>query len=134
MSNDSTEKPVRIDKWLWAARFFKTRSLASKAVSGGKVHINGQRAKPARTVRINDRLDISIGNFQRQVDVRALSDQRGPAKTAVTLYEETEASIAHREQTKAMRQMNAMVNPVHNYQPTRKDRRELARLKGKPIG
>ena len=93
-----TEEKIRIDKWLWAARFFKTRSMASKAVSGGHVHLNGSRVKPARIVQVGDRLLIRRGHVEFEVVVLELSDRRGPAVRARTLYEETAESIAGREE------------------------------------
>src|SRR3712207_5149340 len=88
---------VRIDKWLWAARFFKTRSQATEAVDGGKVDVNGARVKPAKDVKIGDELRIRLGPYEHHVVVRGLSDKRGPASTAQTLFEETPESIAARE-------------------------------------
>src|SRR5690606_3522892 len=93
----SDPERVRIDKWLWAARFFKTRALAIEAVKGGRVQVDGARVKPSRTVRVGDRIEITIGQTRRTVDVRALSDRRGPASVAATLYEETPESRAARE-------------------------------------
>ena len=95
-SSGSVES-LRIDKWLWAARFFKTRALASTAVAGGKVHINGQRIKPARAVRIGDHLRIQRGSFEFIVEVLGISTQRRPAKEATLLYQESEQSIERRE-------------------------------------
>ncbi len=88
---------VRIDLWLWAARFFKTRSLASKAVRGGHVHVDGSRVKPARGLKVGDRLSVSRGRVIQDIVVLALSDRRGPASVAVTLYKETPDSVARRE-------------------------------------
>ena len=88
-----TEEKVRIDKWLWAARFFKTRSMAAQAVSGGKVHLNGARIKPARIVQKGDELRIRRGEVEFVVIVQDIADRRGPAREAQLLYEETEASI-----------------------------------------
>src|SRR5574340_295217 len=92
----TAENKVRLDKWLWAARFFKTRSLASQAVDGGKVHCNGERVKPARAVRAGDELRIRQGPYEITVLVRALSERRGPASEAALLYEETPESVAAR--------------------------------------
>ena len=96
---------IRIDKWLWAARFFKTRSLATDAVSGGKVRLNEAPTKPSRDVKPGDRLEISNGDTRLQVVVQALSDKRGPAPEARLLYEETAASIAEREAAQQRRQL-----------------------------
>ncbi len=122
---------VRLDKWLWAARFFKTRSLASEAISGGKVHLNGCRAKASKSVKMGDTLKIRVGYDERQITVLALSDKRGPARTAITLYEETPESIERRQREKELRRLNASTVPVSSYRPTKKDRRQLKQLKGK---
>lgn len=121
----SSSEGVRVDKWLWAARFFKTRSIASQAVSGGKVHLNGARVKPARAVKEGDELVISKGPYVFQVRVLALSGKRGPATTARLLYEEDEESIAQRER---QREMNRLVNAGHNppvQKPGKRDRRKI---------
>jgi ribosome-associated heat shock protein Hsp15 len=89
---------VRVDKWLWAARFFKTRSLAAKMVSGGKVHCNGSKVKPSRELNVGDKLTVQKGDYEYIVVVEALNDKRRPAKEAVLLYQETEESILHREE------------------------------------
>src|SRR5436305_13214547 len=88
---------VRIDKWLWAARFFKTRSLATDAVTGGKVEVNGERAKPAKSVKPGDELKLRLGPYEHILIVRGLAERRGPASVAQSLYEETEASRAARQ-------------------------------------
>src|SRR4051812_41732964 len=88
---------VRVDKWLWAARFFKTRSAATEAVLGGRVHVNGARVKPSKDVRLADTIDVTIGTLRRTVDITGISDRRGPAAVAATLYAETPDSIAERE-------------------------------------
>ena len=119
---------VRLDKWLWAARFFKTRSLAVQAVSGGKVHLNGQRVKPSRLVQPGMELRIQLGDFERVIDVIALNHQRRPAKEAVLLYRETEESIAAREQSIASRAV-AGKRDSGSGRPTKRDRRQLQRLK-----
>ena len=85
---------VRLDKWLWAARFFKTRSLATEAVTGGKVEVNGERAKPAKSIKPGDEVRLKLGPYEHILIVRALGDRRGPASIAQGLYEETEASRA----------------------------------------
>jgi ribosome-associated heat shock protein Hsp15 len=94
---------VRIDRWLWAARFFKTRSAATEAVLGGRVHVDGERVKPAKDVRVGDRLVVTIGDGRRTVVVRGLADKRGPAPIAAALYEETPESLALRGQRAAER-------------------------------
>jgi ribosome-associated heat shock protein Hsp15 len=114
---------VRIDKWLWAARFFKTRSLATEAVAGGKVRLNQQRTKPAKEVHLNDELTIRIGYVERTVIIQKLSMQRRSAKEAVLLYEETSESIQRREQAVTLRrQANALRSPGTG-RPTKKERR-----------
>lgn len=119
---------VRIDKWLWAARFFKTRSLASQAVNGGKVKLNGERAKPSRELRQGDRLILHIGPYEWEIAVRVLSERRGSAEVARTLYEESEESRARRVERVA--QVPAQFNPAAAIRgrPTKKDRRQLLRF------
>ena len=124
-----TGDKVRIDKWLWAARLYKTRSMAATAVGGGRVHLNGERVKAAHAVRVGDQLDISRDRFSVIVDVRGLAEKRGPAKQAVLLYEETEQSIATREALKERARIAraSMVAPAKR--PDKKGRREIARLR-----
>lgn len=116
----------RIDKWLWAARFFRTRALAAAAVSGGKVHVDGRRVKPACRVRPGDRLDITRGMTPFAVVVRGVCDQRRPAQEAQGLYEETEASLALRARLR-----EAAERPGSGGRPDRRDRREARRLREK---
>ncbi len=127
---ESPEAAPRLDRWLWAARFFKTRSLAAAAVSGGHVHLAGARAKPARPVRVGDRLTIVVASVERAVVVRGLSERRGPASVAATLYEETEASVRERERQRALAKAVAAELPPA-LRPSKRDRRALARLKGR---
>ncbi|KAB2308376.1 RNA-binding S4 domain-containing protein [Betaproteobacteria bacterium SCN2] len=117
---------MRLDKWLWAARFFKTRSLAAQAVDSGKVHWNGERCKPAREIRVNDNLRVRAGETEWEIIVRGLSDRRGPASVAQTLYEETAASKTRREEQAARRRLAR--EPAHDIKgrPTKRDRRQLA--------
>lgn len=124
--DESGAGKVRIDKWLWAARFFKTRSLASQAVDGGKVQCNGDRVKPARAVHPGDELRIRQGPYELIVLVRALSERRGPASEAVLLYEETAASVAARETLKEQ----LKIEPVYENKgrPTKRDRRHITRF------
>lgn len=122
---------MRIDKWLWSARFFKTRSLAAQAVDSGKVHLNGERCKPAKEIRLNDSLRIRAGEAEWQVAVRVLSDKRGPASVAQTLYEETPQSLAEREAQAAMRKLGKEPAREIKGRPTKRDRRRLADLSGK---
>src|SRR5688572_31043484 len=95
--HDEGPDKVRLDKWLWAARFFKTRALAAEAVEGGKVQLNGDRPKRGRTLQVGDELRIRLGPYEHVVTVRALSDRRGPATQAAGLYQETDASRNARE-------------------------------------
>ncbi len=117
---------MRIDKWLWAARFFKTRSLAAQAVDSGKVHWNGERCKPAREIRVGDNLRVRVGETEWQVAVRVLSDRRGPASVAQTLYEETSGSKARREEQAAMRKLTKEPARDIKGRPTKRDRRQLS--------
>jgi len=118
---------VRIDKWLWAARFFKTRSAAQQAVEGGKVRVNGERVKPAKELRPGDELLIHIGQAEWTIRVEQLSDKRGPATVARTLYAEDEASRARREEQAALRKLAADPAQDRHGRPTKRDRRELER-------
>lgn len=120
---------VRLDKWLWAARFFKTRSLATEAVAGGKVEVNGERAKPAKAIKRGDQVRLRLGAFEHTLNVRALSDRRGPASVAQTLYEETEASRQARERVaEQLRLAPAPFAYEEKGRPTKKDRRALTKL------
>ncbi len=128
MNIDDQTGKFRIDKWLCAARFFKTRSLAGDAVECGKVHINEVRVKPAKAVVVGDMLTINIGPKQYVVEVLALSNRRGPAAEAHKLYRETEASLQRREAIAA--QIKAQSQPFFfKGRPTKRDRREIERLK-----
>ena len=123
--------PVRLDKWLWAARFFKTRSLAADAVDGGKVYVNGDRAKPAKSVKPGDELRLRLGPYEHIVIVQGTSERRGPAPEAQRLYAETAASREAREKlhwqlTKAAPAMEAAPG-----RPTKQDRRALERFRGR---
>lgn len=120
---------MRIDKWLWAARFFKTRSLATDAVAGGKVHVNDARVKPARELHVGDTVDITIDGLKRTVIVRDLYDKRGPASVAQTLYEETAESIERRERYVAERKLARPLGADLGARPTKLDRRRLEALR-----
>ena len=120
---------IRIDRWLWAARFFKTRSLAKKAVEGGKVHVESQRAKPSKELQVGQTLQIRRGETVQTVIVKVLSDQRGPATQAQVLYEETIESIELRELRKSSRRMERAGLTVPTGRPDKKDRRALAQLR-----
>ncbi|MDA8166020.1 MAG: S4 domain-containing protein [Desulfobacteraceae bacterium] len=114
---------VRIDKWLWAARFFKTRSSAAQAVTGGKVHLNGARTKPAKGVKTGDTLRIQREEAEFTVVVLGLSDKRGPARVAQALYEETEESRVARERQREERVLLAVERMVPRKRPGKRDRR-----------
>jgi len=118
----------RIDKWLWAARFFKTRSMATDAVDGGKVRLNGERIKPARSVKVGDLLEIDNGSTEWEVVVEGLSDTRGPASVAQTLYAETERSIAERQKKAEQRKLFREPGETIKGRPTKRDRRQLDKL------
>ena len=118
---------VRLDKWLWAARFYKTRALAADAIDGGKVDVNGDRAKRARPVHGGDEVTIRQPPYEHRVVVKALSERRGPASEAAKLYEERPESIERRA---ALRLQIATAPPPAPGRPTKRDRRELRRLKG----
>ena len=128
MGSEDLDK-VRIDKWLWAARFFKTRSLATEAVDGGKVEVNGERAKPAKAIKPGDEVRLRLGPYEHVLIVRALGERRGPASVAQSLYKETEASRAAREKLGAQLKMApAAFVYEEKGRPTKKDRRELSRF------
>lgn len=124
---------LRVDKWLWAARFFKTRGLATSALDGGKVQVNGQRVKPSRAVRVGDAVQVRRGHDVMTVVVAGLSERRGPATVAQQLYEETEASQQARAeaaaQRRVLRESADLISPAQR--PSKKDRREIRRLTGK---
>jgi ribosome-associated heat shock protein Hsp15 len=120
---------VRVDKWLWAARFFKTRSAATDAVTGGHVHVNGERVKPARDVKQGDRLEIRRGQQRFTVVVTGLADRRGSATGAAELYEETPESIANREKRRDERRLARPIGADLSERPTKRDRRRLDALR-----
>ncbi len=123
--NSAEEERVRLDKWLWAARFFKTRALATKAVTGGRVHVGGQHAKPSRSIHPGETLSIQRDSNEYIVIVRALSDRRGPAKEAALLYEETAESREQREIRAGQHRLQAMIFPRSEGRPTKQDRRRI---------
>ena len=121
---------VRIDKWLWAARFYKTRSLAADAIGGGKVEVNGERAKPAKMIQLGDEVRVRLGPYEHVVIVRGLSERRGPATVAATLYEETAESLATRARhAEQLRMAPAAFVYEDKGRPTKRDRRELERFR-----
>jgi ribosome-associated heat shock protein Hsp15 len=127
MSSTATGTKVRLDKWLWAARFFKTRSLSADEIGKGRVQVNGQAAKASREVRPGDRIELRQGHVMRTVVVMLSSEQRGSASVAQTLFEETAESIALREKQALERRMNAEPSlAIEQGRPTKRDRRQLA--------
>ncbi|AMK75075.1 MULTISPECIES: RNA-binding S4 domain-containing protein [Methylomonas] len=122
---------VRIDKWLWAARFFKTRGLAADAVNGGKVHVNGQRCKPGKEVKIGDLISVTKDQYSWQVTVTDLNKQRRPAQEAAALYNEDQASIDKRlKQIELHKQQQALLHPSErDHKPNKKQRRQIHRFK-----
>ncbi|MBD9662073.1 MULTISPECIES: ribosome-associated heat shock protein Hsp15 [Pantoea] len=126
---EKVSEGVRLDKWLWAARFYKTRALAREMVEGGKVHYNGQRSKPSKMVELNAELTLRQGNDERTVVITAVTDQRRPASEAQALYAETAASIDKREKTALARKMNALTMPHPDRRPDKKERRDLMKFK-----
>lgn len=125
------ETRTRLDKWLWAARFYKTRAIASSAVSGGKVHLNGQRIKPSRPVKIEDCYEISRGHDRLEIIVVQLSERRGSASVAQTLYRETTDSIQRREHESEQRKLAAMQRPLSDHRPNKQERRKIRYFTGK---
>lgn len=126
--NGAGEAGVRLDKWLWAARFFKTRGLASQAVQGGHVHVNGGRVKPSRMVLPGDEMRITRGLEEFVVTVLALSSRRGPFKEASALYEETVASLVAREEAQARRKLENALVVKPDRRPGKRDRRLIRRF------
>ena len=120
---------VRLDKWLWAARFYKSRSLAREMVDGGKVHYNGQRTKPSKLVEVGTILTLRQGSDQKTVRVLAISEQRKTAIEAQQLYQETPDSIAKREKIAQARKLNALTMPHPDRRPDKKERRNLIKFK-----
>ncbi len=127
-SSTQTSNKVRLDKWLWAARFFKTRSLATAAVNGAKVRLNQQRAKPAKEVCVGDTLTIRTGYIERTVVVQVLSKQRRSAKEAILLYEETPESIKEREHAADLRRQSGGLRQPRMGRPTKKERRTIRKF------
>lgn len=128
MTSDELDK-VRLDKWLWAARFFKTRAIAATAIETGKVEVNGERAKRAKQLQVGDSLRIRLGPYHHIVTVRGLSEIRGPAPVAAKLYEETAESIKAREAMAAQVKAAATGASYEKGRPTKKDRRDIERLR-----
>jgi len=129
---DGRDEPIRLDKWLWAARFFKTRSLAVTAINNGKVHVNAQRAKPARAIGIGDVLRVRRGDDEYTVRVIGLSNRRGPAQDAQLLYEETPESVTQRAVAAEQRHLHPHRGPAPQRRPTKRERRELLEMRRRP--
>lgn len=123
------KEAVRLDKWLWAARFYKTRTLAKEMIDGGKVHYNGQRSKPNKIVEVGATLKIRQGSDEKEIVVLALATQRRCAPKAQLLYRETEQSLANREKLAMARKMNALSMPHPDRRPDKKERRDLLKFK-----
>ena len=128
MSLDAIER-VRVDKWLWAARFFKTRALAATAIESGKVQVNGERAKRAKLLQVGDELHIRLGPYHHVVTVRLLSERRGPASVAATLYSESDEARKAREAIHIQVKAAQAVPGFERGRPSKKDRREIERLR-----
>lgn len=125
MTAVESSEPVRIDKWLWAARFFKTRSLASQAVAGGKVHCNGNRIKPSRVIQLGDKLQITIGDLDFNITVVGINEYRRPASEARLLYSEPEESIQARTEAREMRKLMNGGFTAPATKPGKRDRRKI---------
>lgn len=126
---EKSAEAVRLDKWLWAARFYKTRAVAREMIEGGKVHYNGQRSKPSKLVELNAQLTLRQGNDERTIIVLATGDQRHPAAEAQQMYAETAESIEKREKIALARKMNALTMPHPDRRPDKKERRDLMKFK-----
>lgn len=125
------EERCRLDTWLWAARFYKTRALAGEEISGGKIHVNGLRARPGRSVHVGELVEIRKEGVDMEVKVVQLAQKRGPASVAVTLYAETERGLLMREQSQQRAREVRLSQPRFDAgRPTKRDRRHLERLKG----
>lgn len=126
---EEEKEAVRLDKWLWAARFYKTRTLAKEMIDGGKVHYNGQRSKPNKIVEVGATLKVRQGSDEKEIVVLALSTQRRGAPEAQLLYRETKQSLANREKLAMARKMNALSMPHPDRRPDKKERRDLLKFK-----
>lgn len=129
LSGEAGNEKVRLDRWLWAARFFKTRSLAARAITGGKVQVNGRRPKRASNLHAGDRVRVRKGPIEFQLIVRRLSERRGPASEAATLYEETPDSVKERERLALLKKAAPTFEFRDRGRPSKKERRQLRRFK-----
>ncbi|WP_289997047.1 ribosome-associated heat shock protein Hsp15 [Photorhabdus laumondii] len=127
--NSDSDQAIRLDKWLWAARFYKTRAIVREMIDGGKVHYNGQRSKPSKLVELGAEIKLRQGNDERIVEVLVLSNHRRGAPEAQQLYQETEASMTNREKMAIARKMNALTMPHPDRRPDKKERRTLIKFK-----
>lgn len=128
-NTDNTPQKIRLDKWLWAARLFKTRALAREMVQAGKVHYNGQRSKPGKVVEIGAMLTVAAGWDTKELQVQGLSDKRLSAPLAQQLYEETAASVKKREENQQARKLQTFHNPKPEGRPDKKQRRQIIKFK-----
>jgi ribosome-associated heat shock protein Hsp15 len=128
MSEDEKEERHRLDKWLWCTRFFKTRSLAAQAVTGGRVHLNGERVKASHVVRVGDRISLNLEGLKAEFDVLGLPPRRGPAPEARTHYAETPASATRREQLREQHRLAQMSRPRPDTRPDKRERRKLVKF------
>lgn len=129
MKEQATTEQVRLDKWLWAARFYKTRAIAKQMIDGGKVFYNGQRTKSGKGVVIGDRIKVRQGFEEKEVQIIALADKRKDATFAFTLYSETTASIETREKNALARKQGILLSPASETKPDKKQRRQLRQFK-----
>ena len=125
------DQALRIDKWLWASRFFKTRPLASEAVNGGKVHLNGHRVKAGRLVKTGDALSIQKDSVLYEITITGINKTRRPAKEALLTYEESEESRLKREQEQEIKKLASATRPVPQHKPGKREREQLRRFKNK---
>jgi ribosome-associated heat shock protein Hsp15 len=119
----------RLDKWLWCTRFYKSRALATQAVAGGRVKVNGERVKPSHDLRLGDRLSLSLGEDNLDIDVRRFPERRGPAPEARACYEETPASSARREALREQRRLASLGRQLPDTKPDKRERRQLERFR-----
>jgi ribosome-associated heat shock protein Hsp15 len=129
LESNNTTQNIRLDKWLWAARFFKTRAIAREMVQSGKVHYNGHRAKPSKTVELGAMIKVPAGWDSRTIEVLGLSDKRLSAALAQGLYAETAESVTKREESQAARKLNAFHSPKPDNRPDKKQRRQIIKFK-----
>jgi ribosome-associated heat shock protein Hsp15 len=128
MTIDEPGDSHRLDKWLWHTRFFKTRSLATRAITGGKVHLNGERIKPAHHVKVGDRISLSLQGIVGEFEVKGLPVRRGPAAEAQTHYSESAASAERRARFKEQQRLANVSRPRPDSRPDKRERRQLAKL------